>query len=159
MVRLWSNSYSGIPQHTDDKQADDFDEDEPTGDVSTDRQEGAARWSKNKFLILSVVLQLVLFFASVAFFVAASLKRSGDYSTPGARGGRSSERAPTSLWTPSPLTLLIAIGSLVSEYHPQRFQLEYIHTPYRGPPSPAVDKAWEELTEGTFYPSTRSEDV
>ncbi|KAL9580414.1 MAG: hypothetical protein Q9212_004513 [Teloschistes hypoglaucus] len=44
----------------------------------------------------------------------------------------------------------LSIGSLVNEYHPHRFQLHYPFTAYRGPPSPAVNKAWEDLTEDSF---------
>lgn len=91
MVRLWPNSYSGIPQHAGDKHAEDFDEDEPNDNASTNWQGATTRWSRNKALILSVALQLVLFFVSAALFIAASLKSSGSPVTAGTRGGRSSE--------------------------------------------------------------------
>lgn len=98
MVRLWSNPYSGVPQHTDEKSADDLDEDELNDDAPVNRQEATTRWSRNKALILSVAVQLILFFTSTALFVAASLKSSDNPSTAGVRGGRSSEREHISSW-------------------------------------------------------------
>ncbi|KAI4195519.1 MAG: hypothetical protein LQ350_007152 [Teloschistes chrysophthalmus] len=99
---------------------DDFD------DWSTELSAKAAGY-------LLVIVNILLLCTSIAVYVAASHQCTED-----STAGITEYRGRTT------------IGDLVNEYRPHRFQLHYPFTPYRGPPSPAVDKAWEELTEDNF---------